>query len=236
MRRSHAHAPWPIGLAFVLGAAVVISLLGPLALFNPWFTGALQERHGVATRLGTSPGEVERVTGVVLSDLFTSGDFSVELDGLPLLDARERSHMADVSRLVRLLLAVLVGGALAVVAALALLRREQRRVGRLLMSASAVVGGVALVLAVAFAVAFDAAFLAFHAILFPPDTYLFAPDSQLIRLFPQGFWFDASLAAGASILVAAVLVGAAGLWLWRRRRLANGSNAGSTANHRQPRS
>ena len=55
-----------------------------------------------------------------------------------------------------------------------------------------------------FAVAFEPAFLAFHAIFFPPDSYLFAPGSNLITLFPEGFWFDASLAAGASIVLAAL--------------------------------
>jgi uncharacterized membrane protein len=74
---------------------------------------------------------------------------------------------------------------------------------------------VALVLAVVFAVAFDAAFLAFHQLFFPPGTYLFEPGSKLITLFPGGFWFDASLAAGAAIILTALVVTIAGL---RRRR------------------
>jgi uncharacterized membrane protein len=85
-----------------------------------------------------------------------------------------------------------------------------------MVAASLGVGLVALVLAIVFAVAFEPAFLAFHAIFFPPGTYLFAPGSQLIVLFPTGFWFDASLAAGAAIVLTAVAIGLAGLRLVRR--------------------
>jgi integral membrane protein (TIGR01906 family) len=210
-------APWPIGLLFALGMALAVTLTGPLALFNPWFVTALQARHAVPERLATTMPEVERVTGVVLSDLFTGGNFQVELEGRPLLDSRERAHMSDVSRLVRLLLAVLVAAVIVAVAAMAALRREPRRVGRLLVTATAGVGVTALVLAIVFALAFEPAFLAFHAVFFPPGTFLFAPGSRLIALFPQGFWFDASLAAGVAIIITATLVGLAGWWLWRRR-------------------
>src|SRR5918999_937407 len=34
-------APWPVGLIFGLGVALLIVLAGPLLLFNPWFVGAL---------------------------------------------------------------------------------------------------------------------------------------------------------------------------------------------------
>jgi uncharacterized membrane protein len=71
------------------------------------------------------------------------------------------------------------------------------------------------VLALAFAVAFEPTFLLFHAIFFPPGTYLFPTDSDLITLFPEGFWFDASLAAGGTVLLAAVIVSLVGLWRWR---------------------
>jgi hypothetical protein len=63
------------------------------------------------------------------------------------------------------------------------------------------VGNVGLLLAGTFAVAFEPAFRVFHEIFFPPGTWLFEPGSNLITLFPQGFWFDAALAAGATIIV-----------------------------------
>jgi uncharacterized membrane protein len=84
-----------------------------------------------------------------------------------------------------------------------------------MLIAAGAIGAVAVVLAVVFAVAFDAAFLAFHQLFFPPGTYLFEPGSRLITLFPGGFWFDASLAAGGAIILTALAITAIGL---QRRR------------------
>lgn len=77
------------------------------------------------------------------------------------------------------------------------------------------IGVAAILLAGIFAVAFEPAFLAFHALFFPAGTFLFAPGSNLIRLFPEGFWFDAALAAGATIILAALVVTGIGLRRWR---------------------
>jgi integral membrane protein (TIGR01906 family) len=84
--------------------------------------------------------------------------------------------------------------------------------------ASAVVGGAAVVLGIAFAVAFDAAFTAFHNLFFAPGTWEFALGSNLITLFPEPFWFDAALLAGAAILLVALIVGVVGYLLWRGAR------------------
>lgn len=196
--------------------AVTITLAGPLLLFNPWLTSALQQRHQVAAEVGTTQAEVDRVTGEILADIYVNGPFDAALDGQePLLDERERSHMADVSRLVQILAAVTIMALVLVAVAGSWLRRERRRQGRVMLIASGSVGLVALVLAVVFSVAFEPAFLAFHALFFPPGTYLFAPGSQLIVLFPDGFWFDATLVAGLAIILTAVVVTMIGYARWR---------------------
>jgi hypothetical protein len=198
---------------------VLILLVGPLLLFNPWFTSALQARHDVADAFDTSRAEVDRVTGEILVDLYADGPFDAALAGeAPLLDDSERSHMHDVSRLVRILAAVALGAAAVAVASGMALRRERRRAGLILLVAGGSVGAAAVLLAGTFAVAFEPAFLAFHEIFFPPGTYLFAEGSNLIALFPQGFWFDAALAAGAAIILAALLVSVVGLSRWRGGR------------------
>jgi uncharacterized membrane protein len=56
------------------------------------------------------------------------------------------------------------------------------------------------------------AFAAFHALFFRAGTWQFGPDSNLIRLFPEAFWFETSLLAGVTILLSAVLAA----WLARR--------------------
>jgi integral membrane protein (TIGR01906 family) len=209
-------APWPVGLAFGLALAVVVTLLGPLLLFNPLLTSALQVRHGVADAFDTAQPEIERVTAAYLVDIYLDGPFDASLDGSePLLDAEERSHMTDVSRLVRLLALITIVAL--VVAALcgAWLRREPQRRGRTMLLAAGAVGAGAVVLAIVFAVAFEPMFLLFHELFFPPGTYLFAEGSNLITLFPEGFWFDAALLAGASIVIVATAVALVGFRAWR---------------------
>ena len=210
-------APWPVGLLFALSVAVVIMLVGPLLLFNPWLTSALQARHDVAASFEVEPAEIDRVTADILGDLYVDGSFMASLDGEgPLLDASERSHMTDVSRLVRLLAGVSVFALIIAGIGAAWLRREARRRGRLMLIAGGSIGLIAVALAGIFAVAFEPAFLAFHALFFPPGTYLFETGSELILLFPQGFWFDAALIAGAVIILTALAVSLVGLRGWRR--------------------
>jgi integral membrane protein (TIGR01906 family) len=213
-------APWAAGLLFGVSLAVVVTLAGPLLLFNPWFTSALQARHGVAEALSTTAPEVDRVTGEILGDLYTDGPFDAALAGdEPILNERERSHMHDVAVLVRILVGVLIMALVLGGVALAWLRREPARIGRSMLVVGGVIGGVAILLAGVFAVAFEPAFLAFHELFFPPGTYLFEPGSKLIALFPEGFWFDAALAAGGTVVVAALVVTLVGFRLWRRRAL-----------------
>lgn len=188
-------------------------LTGPLLLFNPWLVSAEQARHGVAAALETDQASVDRVTVVMLRDLFTDGDFLANIDNdPPILDESERSHMSDVGGLVRVLAALEAGSIVVLLVAGWLLRRERARRGALLRRAALTVGAVALVLGAFFAVAFDTAFASFHALFFPAGNWQFGPDSNLIRLFPEPFWFETSLLAGVSIVLNAVLA----IWLARR--------------------
>ncbi|MGI8999133.1 MAG: DUF1461 domain-containing protein [Candidatus Limnocylindria bacterium] len=209
-------APRAVGLLFGIALAVAITLTGPLLLFNPWFTSMLQARHDVAAAFDTPQGEIDRVTGAILGDLYVNGAFDASIEGdAPLLDERERSHMGDVSRLVRLSAGITVAALVIAVVTGAWLRHERRRQGRVMLIAAGAVGTAALVLAGVFVVAFQPAFLAFHAIFFPAGTYLFTEGSNLILLFPQGFWFDASIAAGGAIVIAALVVTVIGFVRWR---------------------
>ena len=188
-------------------------LTGPLLLFNPWLVSAEQARHGVAASLGTDQRNVDRVTVAMLRDLFLDGAFTASLDGdAPILDASERSHMADVGGLVRILAGLEIAAILVLLLTGSLLRQERERRGRLLLAAALAIGAGALVLAIFFAVAFDTAFASFHALFFRQGTWQFGPDSNLIRLFPEPFWFETSLLAGLSILLTAALA----VWLARR--------------------
>ena len=181
-------------------------LTGPLLLFNPWLVSAEQARHGVPASLETDRTNVDRVTAVMLRDLFTDGDFLANIDNdPPLLDASERSHMSDVGGLIRVLATLEAVALVLLLVAGWVLRRERARRGMLLWRSALAVGAVALVLGIFFAVAFDTAFASFHALFFPAGNWQFGPDSNLIRLFPEPFWFEVSLLAGLSIVLSAVL-------------------------------
>lgn len=163
--------------------------------------------------MGADQASVDRVTTAMLRDLFVDGGFAESLDGeAPILDPSERSHMADVGGLVRIL-AALEGVAIVVLLVSTwLLRNERARRGRLLLGAALAVGAVAVVLGLFFAAAFDTAFASFHALFFRQGTWQFGPESNLIRLFPEPFWFETSLFAGVSIVLGAGLAA----WLARR--------------------
>ncbi len=215
--------PGLVAAAFGLAAAVAILVSGPLLLFNPWFVSFEQGRHGVPAALGLPAGEVDRITWSLVSDLFVDGSFEVGTQaGVSFLDATERSHMGDVGQVVRnlaLLDLVAIGTLLL---AGRRLRGERDRRGRLLLAGAASVGAAAVALGIFFAVAFEAAFAAFHNLLFAPGTWQFGLGSHLIGLFPGPFWFEASLAAGGSIVLAALLAA----WLARRDQQRGRSSAG----------
>jgi hypothetical protein len=193
-------------LAFGLAVAALILLTGPLLLFLPPVVSLEQARHDVPALLGTDRATVDRATASMLGDLLLNGDFAVSIDGQqPVLDESERSHMRDVGGVVRGLVLADAVALLVAVVARRRLRGEPDRRGRAILAAAAGIAVAAIVLGAFFALAFDAAFAAFHAIFFAAGTWQFGPDSNLLRFFPQPLWFEMALVAGATIVIAAAL-------------------------------
>jgi uncharacterized membrane protein len=196
-------------IAFGMAVAVLVLLTGPLLLFLPPVVSFEQARHDVPALLGTDQPTVDQATRSMLGDLLDSGDFAVSIDGqVPVLDVSERSHMGDVGVVVR---GLILADLLALVVALLAGRRlggEPERRGRAALASAATIGVAAIVLGAFFALAFDAAFAAFHAIFFAAGTWQFGPDSNLLRFFPQPFWFELALIAGVMIVLSAVLAAA----------------------------
>lgn len=198
----------PTLLFFGVAIAALTLLTGPLLLFIPPVVSFEQARHGVPALLATDQATVDRATTSMLGDLLFNGDFSVSIEptGEPVLDEGERSHMRDVGGVVRgLILADVV--ALLVAALLWWrLRAEPRRRATAMLTAAAVIGVAAVLLGAFFAVAFDTAFAAFHAMFFAAGTWTFGPDSNLLRFFPQPLWFELALIAGVAIVIDALVV------------------------------
>ncbi len=199
-------APRAYAIGFASAAALLILLSGPLLLFNPWFVSWEQGRHGVPAALATDQARVDAVTAPMLADLFRNGAFDESLDGrVPILTEPERSHMRDVGGVVRTLVAIEAAAVAVFILGWWRLHGERPRRGRVLLTGAALVGAASIALAAFFALFFDTAFAVFHALFFAAGTWQFSADSGLIRLFPEPFWFDASLLAGGSIVAGALL-------------------------------
>jgi hypothetical protein len=129
--------------------------------------------------------------------------------GGPLFTPDEYAHMADVRTVFR-------GAEYAAALALFVLifraqrARRQGDVLRLVRAGALIATGIVAVIGIAAAVAFDPLFLLFHEVFFPQGNFLFTPDSNLIRLYPEWYWQGITAGVGLSfIAVALVVAGAA---------------------------
>ena len=128
----------------------------------------------------------------------------------------EYSHMADVRSV------FITAQIAAVCAALVLiwlaLRGWRRRALARLVRAGAVSALVAVaVIGVLAAVAFDAAFLLFHQVFFPQGNFLFAPDSNLLAIYPESYFYGVSLRIGAAFVALAGVLAVVSHAALRRR-------------------
>lgn len=199
-------------LAVLAGVATVIVVIGlTVALFfNPLWIGFEQERTGVPAITGYTSDQVQGVTGSILADLyFGPPAFAVAVNGQPVLDGAERSHMVDV-RSVLVPVTILFGVALAVLVALMAAYRRSAWVWRAIARGSSALVLVGIVVSVAVLFFFDAVFLLFHLVVFPQGNFSFDPRTKrLTQLFPDQFWTETSIAiavVGVTIAVAAGLV------------------------------
>jgi len=124
------------------------------------------------------------------------------LDGTPLYNERELSHMLDVKKVVKPILSIgytswvlLIGLGLITIRInwRSEFRKGMRLGGMIMLGLLSVIGLFAIV-------SFWNFFTFFHSIFFEGDSWLFLYSDTLIRLFPLRFWQDAFLLAGIIIL------------------------------------
>jgi hypothetical protein len=148
------------------------------------------------------------VTGFSLQAPFSFGRSTFTPD--------EYAHMADVRALSR---GAEIAAVLALVVAAFRLARARRRGDalRLVRAGTLIAAGMVAVVGAAAGVAFDPLFLAFHEIFFPQGNFLFPPDSNLLRLYPEWYWQGITAGVGVSF-IAVALLGAAAAHVALRRR------------------
>lgn len=187
------------------------------------------EKYRIARVSGITSGDLRQVA-LDLRAYFNSGDeplavrtriFGQERD---LFNEKEVHHMRDVKRLLWG-----VYGAFAVSAACLLgliaagFYRARRGFTPTLARRVLWGGGLTVALLVLFglvaSVGFDALFLLFHRVSFANDFWQLDPRTDyLVLLFPQGFWFDATMWVAIRALAGGVILTAAGggYLAWRR--------------------
>jgi integral membrane protein (TIGR01906 family) len=215
----------------VVATPCVVIAVAVLLFLNPLWVAFDQGRSDVAGLTGYTPSQIQAVTGSVLSDLvFGPPNFAVPLTpgGPPILDERERSHMADVRTVILDLgLVALIAAALLVGVGVA------ARGGRWFWRAVALGGRIlavgVVVVGVAFGLFFDQAFQTFHEIFFPAGTYMFDPTEKLVQLFPDQFWSETSIAISAAILILAVATTVTATRLGREPEPEAGAQVGAWA-------
>lgn len=202
--------------SLLLAAATVVLLLAVslLPLLTPPFIHAALSASGGAAAGATLEQSQALSDRTVAELLFGPGTFAIAgPDGAPLYGADEAAHLRDV----RLVLYAFLG--LAFVAALVLGAAIARRRADPTLWRAIAWGGAALVVGLAAAgvfaaLAFGVAFELFHRLLFPGGNWAFDPaHSNLVRLYPLGFW-QLSAAAYGGLAIAA---GTAAWWFGRRR-------------------
>jgi integral membrane protein (TIGR01906 family) len=188
-----------------VAVAILIVTLAIVPFLTPTWVAFEQGRSDAQGWTGYSTGELQQATDAILSDLVLGGDFAVEVNGQPVLNERERSHMNDVRTVFRgLWVLAAISAAVLIVA----IRRTDRssawravRRGALALTVGVVVlGAVALV-------AFDQLFETFHEIFFPAGSYEFDPRTdRLVQLFPFRFWDETAMVVGAVIIALALAI------------------------------
>lgn len=191
--------------AVAAATALVITGASILLFFNPVWISSAQGRASAASATGWTAEQVGVVTqDIVLEVWFGPGAFDQEIDGKPVLNERERSHMVDVRRVVISFYALVLASA-AVLLVAGLSSRGSRWLWRAVELGAAGLAVGAIVIGGAFLVFFDIAFTLFHQLFFAPDTWTFDPATErLVQLFPYAFWTETSGAiAGVGLALTA---------------------------------
>ena len=84
-----------------LATAIVIIAIAILPFLTPQWVAFEQERSQATAWTGFTTAQLRTATDAILADLVFGGDFAVQVDGAPVLNERERAHMADVRTVFR---------------------------------------------------------------------------------------------------------------------------------------
>ena len=188
------------------------------------------DKYHVEAQVGLPREDISRA-GQELRRYFNSDQDTIHLlveeggQEVSYFNARETAHLRDVKSVFQLTFAVQelsVVYLFTYVVAVFVWARESslRRLATQVLAGSLVAIAAILALGAVALLGFDRAFEQFHFIAFTNDLWLLDPRTDhLIQMFPEGFWFDASMLVGLLTLAeAAFLALCSGLYLGLTRR------------------
>ena len=187
------------------------------------------EKYRIAWASGIAPEDLRQVA-LDLRSYFNSGDEPLSVrtrifgSERELFNEKEVHHMYDVKRLLwGVYGALAVSGVVILASTTAGFALQRRGFVPVLARRMLWGGGLTVALLVSFGLAatvgFDALFLLFHRVSFANDFWQLDPRTDyLVLLFPQGFWFDATMWAAMRALAGGIVIAAAGggYLAWRR--------------------
>lgn len=126
-------------------------------------------------------------------------------DGQEMYNTRELHHMRDVKTVTQYAFAAaFFGGIIALLIIYFLWRSSRPSVYSALLNGSRLTISLILAIVIIAVTSWETFFTAFHGLFFAGGTWQFEYSDTLIRLFPEQFWFDASLLIGGATLFVAL--------------------------------
>jgi integral membrane protein (TIGR01906 family) len=212
-----------VSLAFVL--------LVPMLIIGTSLRGLVTDRdlmlrgfrdNQVATTTGLDDPQLQRI-----ADAFVAyfqgppGQIQMQVTAFgqsrPLFNDKEVTHMEDVQRLIQFFLQMQIVAAAVVVLRVAVafaFDRASAPIGRELLWSAALMVAMVVLVGVLSLMDFDALWTRFHQIAFRNDLWQLDPSKDyLIMLFPEPFWFTATLRMATSVALQTLAMAVVGVVL-----------------------
>ena len=209
--------------------SVAFVLLVPLLIIGTSLRGLVTDRdfmlrgfedNQVATTTGLDEAQLQRI-----ADAFVAyfqgprGQLQLQVTAFgqsrPLFNDREVAHMEDVQALIQFFLRMQLVAAAVVVVRLAValvFDRSVTPVGRDMLWSTGLMVALVIVVGVLSLLDFDALWTRFHQIAFRNDLWQLDPSRDyLIMLFPEPFWFTATIRMATSVALQTLLVAVLGV-------------------------
>ena len=201
-----------VGVPLFLTTSSISWAFNSPGLYNDGF-----EKYSISRISGITDADLRQV-GADIRHYINSGDEPLVVttrifgEKRDLFNNREISHMKDVKQLVRgVYVLALVSAAYLAAMIIVGFGWQKARFVPALAKRLTWGGGLTLILIVVFGIAalvgFDSVFLKFHQLSFANDLWRLDPRTDyLVRIFPQDFWFDATMWVSIRVISGAMML------------------------------